>query len=93
MNARLIFALIIAILAIIMALQNPREILLRIGPGTVDTTVAVAIVVAFVLGLIAGYFGSVISRFDHRTRVDATHRDRPEDEPKPPTRLPSAAAE
>jgi flagellar biosynthesis protein FliQ len=93
MNARLIFSLVIAVLAIIFALQNPQETLLYVGPAILDTTVAVAMIVAFVLGVLSGYLGSVISRFDRRAGTEDGEPTRPADDPNPPTRLPPAAAE
>jgi uncharacterized integral membrane protein len=83
MNARLIFSLVVAVIAIVFALQNPQEVRLRIGPAAAETTVAVAIIIAFILGVLSGGLGSVLSRFDRRGTRTKKVADEPDETPRP----------
>jgi putative membrane protein len=50
----LLLALLIALAALIFALQNPGYITVRLGPYQIEQTTALIILVSFILGVLVG---------------------------------------
>ncbi len=66
MRASLIVALVVAILAVVFALQNPHMTRLAIGPYDMQGSVALVTLITFALGVITGVLVSVPSVYRAR---------------------------
>jgi uncharacterized integral membrane protein len=57
MRPYLIISLVIAVLAVIFAIQNAHTAIINIGPWTVEGPLALIIMTAFILGVVVGVLG------------------------------------
>lgn len=69
MRIGLIFAIIIAVLAVIFAIQNPGYTALTLGPYALRVLTAVALIVAFGVGALVGMLLTLPASWRHRRRV------------------------
>lgn len=69
MRIGLIFAIIIAVVAVVFAIQNPGYTALSLGPYTVRVLTAVALIVAFGVGAVVGMLLTLPSSWRHRRRA------------------------
>ncbi|HET6566947.1 MAG TPA: LapA family protein [Rhodothermales bacterium] len=69
MRIGLLFAIIIAVLAVIFAIQNPGYTALSLGPYTIRVLTAVALIVAFGVGALVGMLLTLPSSWRHRRRA------------------------
>ncbi|SHK06413.1 LapA family protein [Rhodothermus profundi] len=58
----LILSLLLAILAVMFALQNPGYVTLRFGPYQTEQSTALVVLVSFALGVLVGILASVPGR-------------------------------
>ena len=91
MRASLIVALLVAILAVVFALQNPHMTSLSIGPFALEGSVALVTLITFALGVITGVLVSVPSVY--RARKAAKKKDAAPDATVVPEYTPPPSSE
>lgn len=69
MRIALIFGIIIAIIAVLFAVQNPGFTEITVGSVTFRTLTALALIVAFGVGALVGILFTLPSAIKHRRRV------------------------
>lgn len=74
MRAALIISLLIAVAATIFAVQNPQSTTLNVGSYEIQSTVALIILVTFLLGVIVGILAGVPAHVRARRRVKQLER-------------------
>ncbi len=77
MRASLIVALIVAILAVVFALQNPHMTSLAVGPFSMQGSVALVTLITFALGVITGVLVSMPSVYRARKAAKKKETDAP----------------
>ncbi len=75
MRAALIVALLIAVLATIFAVQNPQSTTLFIGTYEITSTVALIIIVTFLVGVVVGILASLPGQMRARKRLKKLQRE------------------
>ncbi len=74
MRIALVLSLLIAILAVVFALQNPAYIDVNIGPYDITHSTALILMVTFCVGVVVGILATVPSIFKRRKRVRELER-------------------
>lgn len=75
MRFALILSLLLAILAVVFALQNPAPIDVEIGPFQLNGSTALILMVTFCIGVIVGILAAVPSLRKRRKRVRELERN------------------
>ncbi len=70
----LILALLIAIGAVIFALQNPGYLTLRFGPYQTEQSTALVVLISFALGVLVGLLASIPSRLKRAREIRQLRR-------------------
>lgn len=79
MNIALILALVVAIVAVLFAFQNPETVQVQfLGFRSIEASLALVLLVTFTFGLLTGWLGSLPSKIRARmeTRAALKERDR-----------------
>lgn len=79
MRVALILSLILAIAAVVFALQNPGATEVRLGPFDIQGSTALILMVTFCLGVVVGILAAVPSIIKRRKRI--RYLERHPDEP------------
>lgn len=74
MRVALVFSVLIAILAVVFALQNPAVVELKLGPALVSGPLAVVLLTTFGAGILVGILAAVPKRFRSRNRIKLLER-------------------
>lgn len=82
MRIALVFSLLISILAVIFALQNPEMMDVQIGALVFNGTKALILIITFFIGVIVGVLGTIPSTVRSRRKVSRL-RKRIADDPAP----------
>lgn len=69
MRFTLIVSLLLAVLAVIFALQNPDQITVNLGPFEIDGSTALILIVTFALGAFVGFLAMIPSKLKSRKTV------------------------
>ena len=69
MRGALILSLIIAVAAVVFAIQNPGTVELVLGPYPVTTSKALVIILTFGAGVLVGMLAGLPGRIRHRRRL------------------------
>lgn len=75
MRVALILALLIAVVATIFAVQNPQSTTLNLGTYEITSTVALIIIVTFLVGVIVGILASLPGQIRSRRRLKRLERE------------------
>lgn len=75
MRFALILSLLLSILAVVFALQNPAPIDVEIGPFQLNGSTALILMVTFCIGVIVGILAAVPSLMKRRKRVRELERN------------------
>jgi len=74
MRIALVFSLLLAIAAVVFALQNPGATELRLGPSQVQGSTALILMVTFCLGVVVGILTTVPSILKRRKQIRLLER-------------------
>lgn len=91
MRFTLVLSLLLAVLAVIFALQNPAAVDIRFGPFDVTGSTALVLIVTFVLGVVVGTLAMLPSRFKHRKEVKTLRKQTTASPAVPPPAAPEPA--
>lgn len=69
MRFTLIISLLLAVLAVLFALQNPEQIDVEFGPFDVRGSTALVLIITFALGALVGILAMIPSRMKQRKEV------------------------
>lgn len=75
MRASLIIAIIIALLAVVFALQNPDVVQVRFGPLEMFGSTALVILITFAIGVLTGILAAVPGRIRASRRAKKLERE------------------
>ena len=87
MRFTLIISLLLAVLAVLFALQNPEQMDVEFGPFDVTSSTALILIVTFALGALVGLLAMVPSRLKQRKEVKVLRKkivEREAETPIPP---------
>lgn len=77
MNFALVFSLLIAIVAVVFAFQNPETMSVRfLGFESQATSKALILLITFGLGLLTGWFGAIPARLRAASEARALRKER-----------------
>lgn len=77
MNFALVFSLLIAIVAVVFAFQNPQTMSVRfLGYESADASTALVLLITFGLGLLTGWFGAIPARLRASSEARALRKER-----------------
>ena len=90
MRFALILSLVLAILAVVFALQNPAYMNVNIGPWNITESTALVLMITFALGVLVGVLATVPTILKRRKRIRELERSAAEPRPAeaPPKREP-----
>ncbi|CAM3301933.1 LapA family protein [Rhodothermus bifroesti] len=86
----LLLALLIALAALIFALQNPSYITVRLGPYQVEQTAALIIFVSFILGALVGMLAMIPGQLKRAREIRRLRQQLAETGHEPPTSFSAA---
>ncbi len=69
MRFTLIISLLLAVLAVIFALQNPEEITVALGPFEIYGSTALVLIITLALGVLVGILAMIPSKLKSRKQV------------------------
>ncbi|MBE2186907.1 MAG: LapA family protein [Rhodothermales bacterium] len=77
MNFALVLSLLIAIVAVVFAFQNPQTMSVHfLGYESVDASTALVLLITFGLGLLTGWFGAIPARLRSASEARALRKER-----------------
>ncbi len=76
MRGTLLLSLILAVLAVIFALQNPEEMVVDLWFIRVRSSIALTLIVTFGFGILVGILGALPGRLKHRKQMKQLQRER-----------------
>lgn len=69
MRITLLISVLLSVVAVVFALQNPEQIDINVGPYILTGSTALVIIVTFGIGLLVGILAAFPSRLRHRREV------------------------
>ena len=76
MNIALLLALVVSIIAVIFAFQNPNEVNVNfLGFQSIPMSLALLLIITFTLGLVTGALGAIPGRLRAVADAKRAHRD------------------
>ena len=87
MRLTLVISLLLAVLAVLFALQNPEQMSVEFGPFDVTSSTALILIITFAIGALVGLLAMVPSRLKQRKEVKTLKKrivEREAETPIPP---------
>lgn len=76
MRFALVLALLLALGAVVFALQNPAEMSVRIGPWIYSGSTAIILILTFAAGVLTAFLASVPGRWTSGRKIKALEKER-----------------